>query len=93
VRDEQLKMSELITKKTRATKAAGTRTRDDLLKEYRFDYSKARPNRFAARAKRGYRTILLDPDIAAVFTTAESVNAALRALIAVMPSKRAANKR
>ena len=27
--------------------------------EYRFDYSKARPNRFAARAKQGYQTILL----------------------------------
>ena len=86
-------MSELITKKTRVSRAAGTRTSDDLLKEYRFDYSKARPNRFAARGKQGYRTILLDPDIAAVFTTAESVNAALRALIAVIPSKRSASKR
>jgi hypothetical protein len=86
-------MSELITKKTQVSKAAGIQTDDDLLKEYRFDYSKARPNRFAARAKQGYRTILLDPDIAAVFTTAESVNAALRALIAVMPSKRSASKR
>ena len=58
--------------------------------EYRFDYSKAKPNRFAARAKEGYRTVLLDPDIAAVFTSAESVNAVLRALISTMPKKRAA---
>ena len=64
---------------------AKTHAADDLLEEYCFDYSKARPNRFAALAKEGYRTILLDPDIAAVFTTAESVNTALRALIAVMP--------
>jgi hypothetical protein len=53
--------------------------------EYRFDYSKAKPNRFADRAKEGYRTVLLDPDIAAVFTTNESVNAVLRALINTMP--------
>lgn len=44
-------MSEPITKKTRVSKVAKTRTSDDMLKEYRFDYSKARPNRFAARAK------------------------------------------
>ena len=65
---------------------------DEMLKEYRFDYSKARPNRFAMRAKQGYRTILLDPDIAAVFTTAESVNVALRALIAVMPKQQVISK-
>ena len=75
--------------KTRASKATGTWAGDELLKEYRFDYSKARPNRFAARAKHGYRTIVLNPDIAAVFTTAESVNSALRALIAVMPRQKA----
>jgi hypothetical protein len=63
---------------------------DELAKEYRFDYSKARPNRFATKAKAGSRTILLDPDIAAVFTTPESVNAVLRALIATMPKKRVA---
>lgn len=78
-------MSKTITKKTQTTKMAKTHAGDDLLEEYRFDYRKARPNRFADRARQGYRTILLDPDIAAVFTTAESVNTALRALIAVMP--------
>jgi hypothetical protein len=58
---------------------------DDLLPEYRFDYSKARPNRFAARLKEGSRVFVLDPDVAAVFSTAESVNAVLRALIRSMP--------
>jgi hypothetical protein len=53
--------------------------------EYRFDYSKAKPNRFADRVREEYRTVLLDPDIAAVFTTNESVNAVLRALINTMP--------
>jgi hypothetical protein len=61
--------------------------------EYRFDYSKAKPNRFAARAKEGYRTVLLDPDIASVFQDSESVNTVLRALIATMPKKRASKAR
>ena len=54
---------------------------DDLELEYQFDYSKARPNRFAASAKQGARSVLLEPDVAEVFTTPESVNKALRALI------------
>jgi hypothetical protein len=58
---------------------------DDMLPEYRFDYRKARPNRFAARAKPGSRAVVLDPDVANVFTTPESVNAVLRALITTMP--------
>src|SRR5258708_5000729 len=59
----------------------------DMLREYRFDYSKARPNRFAARLKRGSRAVILDPDVAAVFATPESVNAVLRALIETTPQK------
>lgn len=57
----------------------------DMLPEYRFDYSKAKPNRFAAQLKRGNRAVILDPDVAAVFSTPESVNAVLRALIETMP--------
>ena len=54
---------------------------DELLPEYRFDYAKARPNRFAAPIS-GQKHILvaLDNDVAQVFTTPESVNKALRAL-------------
>jgi hypothetical protein len=59
--------------------------KDGLLAEHRFDYTMARPNRFAARLKNGGRAIVLDPDVAEVFTTSESVNAVLRALIATMP--------
>ncbi len=58
---------------------------DDMLPEYHFDYSKARPNRFAIKHKPGSRIVVLDPDIAEVFTTPESVNVVLRALIATMP--------
>jgi hypothetical protein len=52
--------------------------------EYRLDYRKARPNRFAGRVKEN-RVVVLDPDIAEVFTTPESVNKILRALISTMP--------
>jgi hypothetical protein len=53
--------------------------------EYRFDYRKARPNRFAGRSKGERLVVVLDPDIAQVFTTPESVNTVLRALITSMP--------
>src|ERR1700686_1617932 len=59
----------------------------DLKSEYEFDYRKARPNRFAAKYKAGSRVVLLDPDVAEVFTTPESVNAVLRALLETMPQK------
>jgi len=84
-------MSETTTKRTQAAKPR-RRVSDDLAKEYRFDYSQAKPNRFAARAKQGSRTVILDPDVAAIFTTAESVNAVLRAMIAVMPKVEAVGK-
>jgi len=58
----------------------------DLKPEYNFDYRRARPNRFAKRMSEGCTMVVLDPDIAKVFTTAESVNAVLRALIATMPN-------
>jgi hypothetical protein len=63
------------------------------LPEYRFDYRKARPNRFAAQVKPGSRAVVLDPDVAEVFPTPESVNAVLRALIETMPKKITGSKR
>jgi hypothetical protein len=59
---------------------------DELLPEYRFDYKKAKPNRFANRSgKKKLTVIVLDNDVAEVFSTPEAVNKALRALIAAMP--------
>ncbi len=58
---------------------------DELLDEYQFDYGKARPNRFQASCPPGGRLVVLEPDIAQVFTTAESVNLVLRTLIMTMP--------
>ena len=59
---------------------------DELLAEYRFDYQKAKSNRFAVRDETQKLTVVvLDDDVAQVFTTPESVNKALRALIESMP--------
>ncbi len=71
-------------------KAAGRdakgRASDELRDEYRFDYSKAKPNRFASRVDKGRLVVALDPDVSEVFTTPEAVNRALRALIDAMPT-------
>ncbi len=64
-------------------------TLDELKPEYDFDYSKAKPNRFA-NIPSGSRVVLLEPDVAEVFSTPEQVNAVLRALIATMPKNQAA---
>jgi hypothetical protein len=78
-------------KKTRTDKTS--RHNDELLTEYRFDYTKAKPNRFAARIKAGSRAVVLDPDIAEAFPTPKSVNAVLRALLETMPTKLARRPR
>jgi len=62
-------------------------TSDDMLREYHFDYSQARPNRFAGRVDESRVVVVLDPDVSEVFTTPESVNKVLRALISNMPAK------
>ena len=52
--------------------------------EYQFDYSKAKPNRFASQIGQDQLMIVLDPDVAAVFKTPESVNQVLRTIITLM---------
>ena len=58
---------------------------DELRAEYQFDYSQAKPNRFAATLKKGGRLVVLDPEVAAAFQKSEAVNAVLRALLQTMP--------
>jgi hypothetical protein len=53
---------------------------EEMKSEYRFDYSKARPNRFAEEYNRMQRTVVLDSDVAENFPSSESVNEALRFL-------------
>ncbi len=58
---------------------------EEIRQEYRFDYKKAKPNRFAKQMGSGTIAIVLEPDVATVFKSAESVNALLRSVIAALP--------
>lgn len=53
--------------------------------EYRFDYRRAKPNRFAEKMTEGALAVVLEPDVAAVFRSSEAVNTLLRSVIAAMP--------
>jgi hypothetical protein len=68
--------------KSKARQEKGLRT------EYRFDYTKAKANRFTPDTQPGSLAVLLDPDVARVFKSAESVNTVLRALVRAMPRDR-----
>jgi hypothetical protein len=60
----------------------------EMASEYRFDYKKAKPNRFAARMKNEPLIVMIEPDVAKVFKSSEQVNKALRMLISAMPEKK-----
>ena len=61
---------------------------DDLRPEYDLDYSKAKPNRFAAGLKDRGRLIVLEPEVAEAFQDSSEVNAVLKALLQTMPAKK-----
>lgn len=48
--------------------------------QYRFDYSKGKPNRFAAKMSGCIVAVVLDPDVASVFKSSDAVNAFLRSV-------------
>jgi hypothetical protein len=66
--------------KARNSKAA----MDDLRPEYRFDYTKSRPNPYASRLEGTTVGVVLDADVAEVFTTSDAVNEALRTVTRVV---------
>lgn len=57
--------------------------KEEMSLEYKFDYSQAKPNRFAEKYRQTQRTVVLDSDVAENFPSSESVNEALRFLIRV----------
>jgi hypothetical protein len=60
----------------------------EMLPHYDLDPSKARPNRFAERFKdRIVTMVVLDPDVAEVFDSSESVNKILRSVITALPKR------
>jgi hypothetical protein len=54
-------------------------------REYRFDYRKSRSNRFAPLMTGTTIAVVLDPDVATVFQSSESVNSLLRSVICALP--------
>ncbi len=59
--------------------------RDTMRTQHLFVYSKAKPNRFASQMSAGAIAVVLEPDVAAVFTSSEAVNTLLRSVIAALP--------
>jgi hypothetical protein len=54
----------------------------------RLDCGRAKPNRFAGKMSKGVVAVVLEPDVAVVFNSSESVNALLRSVIAAMPESK-----
>jgi hypothetical protein len=70
-------------KRVKARKRTGRQVGvDEVLPEY--DFSRARPNKYASRYAKGSIVVTLDPDVAAVFPGAREANDALRALAGVI---------
>lgn len=67
-----------------------SRKSEEIVSEYRFDYDKAKPNRFAMKMMDEPLVVLIEPDVAKFFKTPEQVNKALRALISAMPREKVA---
>ncbi len=65
---------------------------DELQAEYRFDYTTARPNRFAEHLGADAVAVVLDPDVAAVFRSSEVVNQLLRSVISAFPDSALASE-
>ena len=72
-------------KKGSTTRPRQVKDADELQAEYRFDYSKAKPNRFVDQVREGSMIVVLEPEVAAYFRTPEAVNEILRALVKALP--------
>jgi len=55
---------------------------EEILPEY--DFSRGRPNKYAAQYAQGSSVVVLDPDVTAVFPNAAEANEALRALAGII---------
>jgi hypothetical protein len=71
----------------KASKQRLRNRRDELRTEYQFDYGSSRPNRFASRMSSHAVAVVLEPDVAEVFDSSESVNQLLRSVIAAVPAR------
>ena len=58
---------------------------DGLRTEYDLDYGQSRRNRFASPMSGTTLAVVLEPDVARVFDSSESVNRLLRSVISALP--------
>ena len=62
----------------------------EMRKEY--DFSQARPNRYAKKYAEGTNIVMIDPDLVQFFPDSKSINATLRALVALLPESKSKAK-
>jgi hypothetical protein len=75
-----------MNKAKRKGREAGRADVDEILPEY--DFSHARPNKYASRYAAGSIVVVLEPDVAAAFPSAGQANEALRALAGIIQKHR-----
>jgi hypothetical protein len=57
-----------------------------------YDFSNARPNKYAKKYAEGTNLVIIEPDLIEFFPDSESVNAALRALVSIFPKSKSRRK-
>ena len=62
-------------------------SKNEMLDEY--DFSAGMRGKYVDRFSHGSNVVVLDPDVARVFTDSESVNQALRALVSIIKNQNA----
>ncbi len=62
----------------------------EMRKEY--DFSATRPNKYAKKYAEGTNIVVIDPDLVKFFPDSESVNATLRAVVAILPESKPKKK-
>ena len=75
-----------MKKVKKSAKAASQVDPNEILPEY--DFSRARPNKYASRYKKGTLVVTLDAEVAQVFQNAKEVNETLRSIAKVIRADR-----
>jgi uncharacterized DUF497 family protein len=86
VLDQRRGVSDNAMKKPSRKPSRG-RPESELRTEYTFDYGQSRPNRFAPRMGENAVAVVLEPDVAKVFDSSDSVNRLLRSVISALPQR------
>jgi hypothetical protein len=89
VLDQRRGVSDNAMKKPSRKPSRG-RPESELRTEYTFDYGQGRSNSFAPRMGENAVAVVLEPDVAEVFDSSDSVNRLLRSVISAFPTTRTA---